>query len=363
MDLLDKVLLEWSARTEKGYPDLNNEQDLAIFESMFGFKLNEQDEEKNTVRNIEDILQTVRQAGIKDSYTLNSIEKIYNNLPEIKKLSFNKYFRTLPLTQEGLEKISEVYGDFFDAKASKGMGRGEAMIILGAKNASSGGTADKDIIVDGKIFEVKELSGREFSPGKDGDINGTEYDSNYRILKKCLTPSVLEVVEEYLTEEEFVLIQDIVNYTQKNTTRNQKGSYVRSIKKIASRLKEVLPRIEKEDIHYISVNGSKEIVISADDLAKLTPGNEVTLKLGDELKQSTKDINLLKKHPWITEPGSNVNQLEDILSNFFRKLDGLIIYNSKSNLLEPVLMDKSTARESFSTSRVTQGMVLAKLKK
>ena len=37
MDLLDKVLLEWSIRCEKGYPDFNNEQDLAIFESMFGF--------------------------------------------------------------------------------------------------------------------------------------------------------------------------------------------------------------------------------------------------------------------------------------------------------------------------------------
>ena len=37
MDLLDKVLLEWSVRCEKGYPDFNNEQDLAIFESMFGF--------------------------------------------------------------------------------------------------------------------------------------------------------------------------------------------------------------------------------------------------------------------------------------------------------------------------------------
>ena len=39
MDLLDKVLLEWSVRCEKGYPDFNNEQDLALFESMFGFKL------------------------------------------------------------------------------------------------------------------------------------------------------------------------------------------------------------------------------------------------------------------------------------------------------------------------------------
>lgn len=39
MDLLDKVLLEWSVRCEKGYPDFNNEQDLALFESMFGFNL------------------------------------------------------------------------------------------------------------------------------------------------------------------------------------------------------------------------------------------------------------------------------------------------------------------------------------
>jgi len=42
MNLLDKVLLEWSVRCEKGYPDLNNEQDLAIFESMFGFSLKEE---------------------------------------------------------------------------------------------------------------------------------------------------------------------------------------------------------------------------------------------------------------------------------------------------------------------------------
>jgi len=49
MDLLDKVLLEWSARTEKGYPDLNNEQDLVIFESMFGFNLDEKSNGPTTV--------------------------------------------------------------------------------------------------------------------------------------------------------------------------------------------------------------------------------------------------------------------------------------------------------------------------
>ena len=39
MDILDKVLLEWSYRCEKGYPDINNKKDIALFESIFGFNL------------------------------------------------------------------------------------------------------------------------------------------------------------------------------------------------------------------------------------------------------------------------------------------------------------------------------------
>ena len=39
MNLIDKVILEWSYRTKKGYPDLNNEEDLRLFEALFGFDL------------------------------------------------------------------------------------------------------------------------------------------------------------------------------------------------------------------------------------------------------------------------------------------------------------------------------------
>ena len=41
MNLIDRVILEWSYRTKKGYPDLNNEEDLRVFESMFGIDLRE----------------------------------------------------------------------------------------------------------------------------------------------------------------------------------------------------------------------------------------------------------------------------------------------------------------------------------
>ena len=41
MNLIDRVLLEWSYRTKKGYPDINSQEDMALFESIFGFNLNE----------------------------------------------------------------------------------------------------------------------------------------------------------------------------------------------------------------------------------------------------------------------------------------------------------------------------------
>ena len=41
MNLIDRVILEWSYKTKKGYPDINNQEDMALFESMFGFALGE----------------------------------------------------------------------------------------------------------------------------------------------------------------------------------------------------------------------------------------------------------------------------------------------------------------------------------
>ena len=41
MNLIDRVILEWSYKTRKGYPDINNQEDMTLFESMFGFNLKE----------------------------------------------------------------------------------------------------------------------------------------------------------------------------------------------------------------------------------------------------------------------------------------------------------------------------------
>jgi hypothetical protein len=43
VNIIDKAILEWSYKTTKGYPDINSQEDMALFESMFGFNLNEGD--------------------------------------------------------------------------------------------------------------------------------------------------------------------------------------------------------------------------------------------------------------------------------------------------------------------------------
>ena len=47
MNLIDKVILEWSFKTKKGYPDINNKEDMRLFESMFGIDLTEEITTKN----------------------------------------------------------------------------------------------------------------------------------------------------------------------------------------------------------------------------------------------------------------------------------------------------------------------------
>jgi len=41
MNIIDRVILEWSYKTKKGYPDINSQEDMDLFESIFGFNLNE----------------------------------------------------------------------------------------------------------------------------------------------------------------------------------------------------------------------------------------------------------------------------------------------------------------------------------
>ena len=87
MNIIDKVILEWCYRTKKGYPDINSQEDMALFESMFGFNLNEAKlkallkhlaiaiVDNNLYKKIE--IENLKILGLSDSVWLDSICELH----------------------------------------------------------------------------------------------------------------------------------------------------------------------------------------------------------------------------------------------------------------------------------------------
>ena len=74
-----RVLLEWSYKTKKGYPDINSQEDIALFESMFGFNIKEE------------ITTQFEQVNRKSYYYVKkSIRKILRNTKKNIRYSKNK---------------------------------------------------------------------------------------------------------------------------------------------------------------------------------------------------------------------------------------------------------------------------------
>jgi hypothetical protein len=58
MNIIDRVLLEWSYKTKKGYPDINSQEDVALFESMFGFNITEEITKENNIKAAQDFVNS-----------------------------------------------------------------------------------------------------------------------------------------------------------------------------------------------------------------------------------------------------------------------------------------------------------------
>jgi hypothetical protein len=212
MNILDKVIQEWSHKTDKGYPDINSKEDMDLFESMFGFRLNKEvmkEEEEQEEVSIEDLIKMINQR--KDVLSPNFLKKLYHEVKS-KGLELGRYILktleekelvdskeelfNLVKSEAGLElKLSEVLKDpnkqlrvadlgdsgnlvsvaqsktglpknFLEkltvagraSAGGKGVGNGEAFLaLLGYR----GRKLDVgDVGIDGKSIEVKGYRGR-----------------------------------------------------------------------------------------------------------------------------------------------------------------------------------------------------------
>lgn len=221
MDILDKIIQEWSVKTNKGYPDLNSKEDMDLFESMFGIRLGERINEEEgenevsieTLKNLIDsnagnkrLMQRVYrtlssstyisklkdkliQAGItKDLLdSRNLFDEIINILQKGKKSSIEalvSYQEKSEIPEKGnipslvpsieSEKLLNI-GRLVGQSNSVTIGSGEVLLPILFSNVKLKRTGAGDFTIDGKTAELKSnlarlsgvRSGKSYTPYND----------------------------------------------------------------------------------------------------------------------------------------------------------------------------------------------------
>lgn len=182
MNLVDKVILEWSYKTKKGYPDLNNPEDLKLFESLFGFNLNEATAGEQALEIVKSKL------GIDDSKVKRNSSKTftilvpaaarYETIEKLETLDGFEYdpnvsgssiggmvyngikFLIKPEEKQGRASAGLDNEDVISQQIKDALGKGVKNVILNGEN--------KDIIIK-NVRKVVD-SGYDVSGGKKADI-------------------------------------------------------------------------------------------------------------------------------------------------------------------------------------------------
>lgn len=199
MNLIDKVILEWSYRTKKGYPDINNEEDMRLFESMFGIDLREVLDKGYRVLKFSELIKRGAPRLVKFYDMVQSNASFYNTNGNELKLKFASEEYADLFKNRDIEGIRKVAGSrvntfpfFLDSNKNsvslndllktpdfggKGAGSGtvvedENLYILKKKLNNlidvEGGTVD--VVVNGKVYKVGSAETQAGMPKSDFNL-------------------------------------------------------------------------------------------------------------------------------------------------------------------------------------------------
>ena len=358
MDVLDIFLKKYSYKFPKGYPDMNNEQDVLLMESLLSeLGINEEEDKDLTFEQCKGILRTKAKLN---NNIIEKIEKIYNDHPPKDQKAFLENFRKHSIND--LDSILDIYKNYIDI-TEKGLGRGEIFILLGVKDSVSGGNTKKDIKIGEETYDVKELSKNTFRPASSGYITNSTFQKHYVYLMSLLSVinkdnnkdnNKAEQIDEKKTEEN---IQDLVSrliiyYNDKYKSGNISEG-------ILDKIRLLLPKIpsytktEADDIEklYIKIKDKKYEI---DKVVLNTDGKPESVKLGLEVKEQEALIAKLLKHPWVKNPKELDDNLNTVWLDYLKTVNGLIIYdNNKFDFYD----DKKSEKE-FYPYRVAQNQII-----
>jgi hypothetical protein len=362
MKVIDNILLEWSYRCPDGIVDMNNPDKVKILNEILAENNIELDEarpkkekpvEEEDTSDIGKIMSALKTAGIRKD-VLDSIKSILANYNVGQLKNFISKFRTY-----GINDVQEIYkqfSDFFNI-TTKGLGRGEVMLIMGLKDSKSGGQSSKDIEIGDKIYEVKELSNGEFDLASDGYISGTTYLQNLNTFKKYLTKEVVPALD--ITEEEANILYETIEYYTETGPSNASRGFLNNLERSCEILKQSITKTSIQTINYITIKG-KKIAISDEDWEKIQAGSgPVTISFGDEVSEVKVNLSKLDKHPWVLNPKDVKDNLYIIWNTFLGKIEGMVFFNYPGQS-EIIIMDKEKVKSNFTPFRIAQNSLRAK---
>lgn len=350
---IEKLVLEWAYRCKKGYPDMNNLEDKKVLEEiMKEWDITEQEESKQG----EDTLPDFNKLQLpKDD--IENIKAVYESLSEDQQRGVNQNYRKYTLSQfiSNSKKLAKVFEPFYEISKSKGRGRGEFIPLMAIAGAKSGGTSQKDIIVDSNILEVKELdkSGK-FLTGKSGSI------------RKSKLSNAIETFCRYLNDLQIepgtnpIIDQVLVYYEQQYVSNNISEEFIQNIAKAVEELGTIDSGELAKDLEYIKV-GDRRFEIPAKQ-GGYAPGD--TIVVGKELQLPEIALQKLKKHEITKNPKVLYTYFTEIVDSYLFETDYFCIYK----LAQPESLEVYTGSELKSKLRtnyisVVQGNVRLELSK
>jgi hypothetical protein len=247
-------------------------------------------------------------------------------------------------TAESVEEFREKLGDYVEGfghlfkYGKRPYGRGELLPFLSIKGARIGSSKEKDITVNGKVLEVKELdSGKYFDTASEGSISNTRFLQNiqtfYRYLGKINRGGEYDIRINYFNNQfskggmsngELCKLEELIKSIQ---TEGPVYSYI----KVGSERYTMSPNIE--------------YTVKFDEKGSIT----TTLPLADDYSIYKSK---LQQHPWVVSAGEEFKRdLEEIKQHYLTGIDFLLLYIKQT----PILITKEEAKTRILPYRIALG--------
>lgn len=353
MSIVNKIVNEWAFRCKKGYPDMNNPDDMRILKeiySEYGIVTEEERDQINTDTPDFSLIPLPQD-------DVQAIVDIYNNLSESQQKAFNQNFRKYTLSQfiSNSKKLADVFSPFFEISKKKGRGRGEFIPLLAIAKSTSGGTEDKDIIIGSDIMEVKELDkSRKFLTGKSGSIRKSNFSRAIETFCKYLDnlqikPGTNELVDKVLGY-----------YEQEYVSSNVSETFIQNIIKVSRELETLTTKDVVGDTEYIKI-GERRFEIPQKE-GGYAPGDVITI--GNEIQSTEISIQKLRKHEVTENPEILYKYFNEIVDRYLSQIGYFCLYRvGGANTIEILTNTelKATLRSNYVS--VVQGNVRLEIQK